>query len=302
MGVLQLPFFLLFGYLLQRFISVELQERMVRYLNAFIIYISLPSLVLVYMLDLVFENKFILPIASIWGLFFFFTAFVLWIAHKLNWTHSLTGAMLMLVPFGNTSFLGIPFTQAYFGKEGIPYAIVCDQLGSFLILSTVGIVLLSYFSKQEASVGRIVKRVLSFPAFLALIFVFFFDSNIFASWFMTILEFLASTLTPLALLSIGLFLKLKLDKEKLLAFSIALGLKLFAVPLLILGIFYFFNVDGLVAEVIVFESGMAPMVSSSLLAISVGLEKRFVASVLGYGILLSFVTLPILYEIIGLLL
>jgi len=59
-----------------------------------------------------------------------------------------------------------------------------------------------------------------------------------------------------------------------------------------------FEVDGLVAEVTVFEVGMAPMVSSSMLAIAAGLEKRFVASVLGYGLVFSFLTLPVLFYLI----
>jgi predicted histidine transporter YuiF (NhaC family) len=40
------------------------------------------------------------------------------------------------------------------------------------------------------------------------------------------------------------------------------------------------------------------MVSSSMLAIMAGLERRFVASILGYGIVISFVTLPLWHLVI----
>ena len=298
MNILQLPLFLFIGYILQKIIPENLQEQTADYLNKFVIYISLPALVLVYMLDLEFDSTFLLPVVSIWGMFII-VSFMVWvISRKLGWTRSLTGAMLMLVPFGNTSFLGIPFTQAYFGDQGIPYAIICDQLGSFLILSTVGLVILSVYSSQEASVSRILKRVLSFPAFIALVFTLFFNSDMFPLWLMDILEFLAATLTPVALLAIGLYLKLRLDRDKLVPFFIAIGLKLIFVPLVLILVFTLWGMDGLVAEVTVFEAGMAPMVSSSMLAIAAGLEKRFVASVLGYGIVFSFLTLPVLFYLI----
>jgi len=298
MNILQLPLFLFIGYILQKIIPENLQEQTADYLNKFVIYISLPALVLVYMLDLEFDSTFLLSVVSIWGMFII-VSFMVWvISRKLGWTRSLTGAMLMLVPFGNTSFLGIPFTQAYFGDQGIPYAIICDQLGSFLILSTVGLVILSVYSSQEASVSRILKRVLSFPAFIALVFTLFFNSDMFPLWLMDILEFLAATLTPVALLAIGLYLKLRLDRDKLVPFFIAIGLKLIFVPLVLILVFTLWGMDGLVAEVTVFEAGMAPMVSSSMLAIAAGLEKRFVASVLGYGLVFSFLTLPVLFYLI----
>jgi predicted permease len=60
----------------------------------------------------------------------------------------------------------------------------------------------------------------------------------------------------------------------------------------------FFDINSLSAQVSLFEAGMGPMISSAMLAMMAGLEKRFVASILGYGIVISFVTLPLWYQVI----
>ncbi len=297
-SVMILLLFLILGYLAQRILSESTQLFWADLFNRFVIYISLPSLVFVYMVDLKVDSRFILPIASAWGLFGISAMIILILSKRLNWSRSITGALLMVIPFGNTSFLGIPFTKAFFGETGVPYSIVYDQLGSFLILSTAGIVILSLYSSQEATARKILYRIFTFPSFIVLILALVIDAELPPQWLMIPLGYLAATLTPAALLSIGLHLKLRLSSGELLPFSLGLLIKLIIAPLLLLSIFYSFGLDSLSAQVSIFEAGMAPMVSSSMLAIMAGLERRFVASVLGYGIVISFVTLPLLYQII----
>jgi len=297
-SVFMLLLFLVAGYVVQHFLTSETQERWADRFNRFVIYVSLPALVFVYMIDLKVDSRFILPISSAWGLFTVSALLILLFARLFGWSRSLTGALLMVVPYGNTSFLGVPFTKAFFGEAGIPYAIIYDQLGSFLILSTVGLVTLSLYSTQKAGLRDILYRIFTFPAFLALLLALPMQSSILPEWLMQLLGWLAATLTPAALLSIGLYLKLRLEQDKLLSFGIGLLIKLILTPLLLLFVFNMLDLEGLSAEVSLFEAAMAPMVSSSMLAIMAGLEKRFVASLLGYGIVLSFVTLPLFYLLI----
>lgn len=298
MGVLQLSLFLILGYISQYILPKHTHEVIALVLNKFVIYISLPALVVVYMTDMKFDIAFLLPVFSIWVVFAFSMILILILSRIFGWSRSLTGAMLMVAPLGNTSFLGIPFTKVFFSELGIPYAIVCDQLGTFLILSTVGIVILSIYGSSRISIYRIGVKVLTFPAFVALVFTLFVSGDMIPDMAMSILELFAFLLTPVALVSIGLFLKLRLERSSLVPMSVALSLKLVVTPLVLLGVFYAFGLDSLSARVTVFEVGMAPMISSSMLAISAGLQKRFVASTLGYGILASFMSVPILYQII----
>ena len=297
-SVLMLLLFLLGGYGAQRFLAPGTQERWAERFNHFVIYVSLPALVFVYMVDLKVDSRFILPIGSAWLLYTLSVGIILLCSKILGWSRSLTGALLMVAPYGNTSFLGVPFTEAFFGEDGIPYAVIYDQLGSFLILSTMGLLTLSLYSSQKATLSRILYRIFTFPAFVTLIAALLIDRSMLPEWLMDLLSILAATLTPAALLSIGLYLKLRLDRDKLTAFGIGLSLKLLLTPLLLLVLLWLLDLRGLSAQVTLFEAAMAPMVSSSMLALSAGLERRFVASILGYGIVLSFVTLPLWYLLI----
>ena len=296
-SVLRLLLFLLGGYAAQRFLAPDTQERWAERFNHFVIYVSLPALVFVYMVDLKVDSRFVLPIGSAWILFALSVAIILLCARLLGWSRSLTGALLMVVPYGNTSFLGVPFTKAFFGESGIPYAVIYDQLGSFLILSTAGLLTLSLYSSQKATLSRVLYRIFTFPAFVTLIAALLMNRSIIPEWLMDLLSILAATLTPAALLSIGLYLKLRLDRDKLTAFGIGLGVKLLLAPLLLLALLCSLDLQGLSAQVTLFEAAMGPMISSSMLALSAGLERRFVASILGYGIVMSFVTLPLWYYI-----
>ncbi len=298
LAVLILLVFLFAGYIAQRAISESHRERWADRLNRFVIYVSLPSLVFVYMVDLEIDARFILPIASAWGLFALSVILLLLLSRRFHWSRSLTGALLMTVPFGNTSFLGIPFTKAFFGEVGIPYAIVYDQLGSFLILSTAGVIILSLYSSQEATLPKILYRVFTFPAFVTLILALIIDPQIPPTWLMTLLGYLAATLTPAALIAIGLHLRLRLEAGRILPFCTGLFIKLILMPLILLPLLIIFDTHTLSAQVSLFEAGMGPMISSAMLAMMAGLEKRFVASILGYGIVISFVTLPLWYQVI----
>ncbi len=294
-----LPIFLLAGYFAQRFFSEKRCIRLADRLNRFVIYVSLPSLVFVYMIDITPEGRFLIPVASAWGLFFFSAILILMLARRLAWSRPLTGALLMTVPYGNTSFLGIPFTRAFFGEAGVPYAIVYDQLGSFLILSTLGILTLSLYTARQTTVGHIVRRIVTFPAFIALVLALLVDPAGPPSWLLSGLRGLAATLTPAALLAIGLHLQLRLEPGRKLPFALGLMIKLLLAPLILYLLFGWLDLHNLAAKVSIFEAAMGPMISSAMLAMMAGLEQRFVASLLGYGIVLSFVTLPGVYWVLA---
>ena len=295
--LLLLSFFGL-GFTLRHRMGEQLRLSTALGLNRYVVYIALPSLVLVYLPGIRPDTTLILPVLSAWGIFALSTAIVLLVAKRAGWSRRITGALLFTVPLGNTSFLGVPFTLAFYGKEGLPYTLIYDQLGSFLILSTVGIFLLALYSGREFQWRAAFWRMLRFPAFIALIFSLFLGEGSLPPLLHTPLSWLAATLSPVAMIAVGLQLRLRFDAGEQSAFLFALGVKLLLAPLLLLGIFLLLGIDGLSARVSVFESAMAPMVSSSTLAILAGLEAEFVASVLGYGILASFVTVPIVWWVV----
>ncbi len=128
--------FLLIGIILKRLSDFPTETGTV--LNLFVIYISLPALVLLKIPELTFSKHLLVPGLMPWGVLIFSCALILILSRFLNWNRSTTGCLLLLIPLGNTSFLGIPMVQSFFGDQAIPYALLYDQLGSFLALATYG--------------------------------------------------------------------------------------------------------------------------------------------------------------------
>jgi len=297
-NLLFLLLFLLVGYILQQLLSKNYQLLLTKYLNKFVINISLPALVFVYMVDLQIDITILLPIITAWSTFLLATLIVLILSKVLQFSKSITIALIMTTGFGNSSFLGIPFTKAFFGTKGIPYAIVYDQIGSFLILSTIGIIILTTYSSKENSLVSSIVKVVTFPSFIVMVLAIVLNSNYIPEDILNILKVIASTLTPVALIVIGLYLNLKIEFAHKVPFTLALLIKLIIIPFIVLIFFALLELDSLSAKVSIFESAMAPMVSSSMLAIMYNIEKRLIASILGYGIIFSFATLPLFYTVI----
>jgi predicted permease len=72
-----------------------------------------------------------------------------------------------------------------------------------------------------------------------------------------------------------------------------LALKLAVMPLLALAVAPLLGLEGIARDAVVLESAMPPMVTAAALAISHRLAPALAAALVGYGILLSLVTLPV---------
>jgi len=221
----------------------------------------------------------------------------------MGWDKSVTGALLLLVPLGNTSFLGIPMVKAFFGESGIPYAIFYDQFGSFLALTTYGTAILAYYGGDEKpKLKNIVWRTITFPPFIALlsaILVLKGFSYSYPAAAKTLLISLAATLVPIVMVAIGFQLTVKLSSSVIKPLCAGLLIKLVIAPATALLICAILNLDSQAVRVSVFEAGMPPMVSAGALAIIGGLSPRLTAALVGFGVIMSFVTLPILYNFLG---
>lgn len=270
-------------------------------LNLFVIYVSLPALILLKVPELTFSKQLLVPTLMPWGMLLLSAILVLILSRIIGWDKSVTGSLLLLVPLGNTSFLGIPMVKAFFGESGIPYAIFYDQLGSFLALATYGTVILAYYSGGEKlKLKNIVCRTITFPPFIALLAaILALKGFSYPTAAKTMLVSLAATLVPVVMIAIGFQLTLKLSSSVIKPLCAGLLIKLVIAPATALLICAIINLDSQAARVSVFEAGMPPMVSAGALAIIGGLSPRLTAALVGFGVIMSFVTLPILYNFLG---
>jgi len=144
----------LFGFLARRVISDP--AYIVKWLNNFIIYLAMPALILLKVPSLALSADMMIPAGVAWAWFLVGAALVLAISRLLSWPRATEGAMLLLVTMGNTSFLGYPMVSAFFNDNVLGYAIFFDQLGSFLILSTFGLIVIAlYTPAKEGQAGPV---------------------------------------------------------------------------------------------------------------------------------------------------
>lgn len=258
-------------------------------LNAFIVYLSLPALTLLYIPKLEISWTLAFPIAVSWLVFLLGLAFFLLIGKAFALDRRTVGCLVLCCGLGNTSFVGFPLIEQLYGQEGLKYAILVDQPGSFLALATVGMGAAAYFSTGKAKLSAIGLQVLRFPPFpafvLSLTLVPFGGVPV---WSEAFLKGLGGALTPLALVSIGL--QLSVSKERLLSGGFALGLlyKLALAPAAIFALYAgVAGQSGLVVDVSVLEAAMAPMITASILAMDNDLDPPLAGALVGVGIPLS---------------
>jgi predicted permease len=111
---------------------------------------------------------------------------------------------------------------------------------------------------------------------------------------------IGATLTPLALFSVGLQFKFHPGQRQLGAAGWGLGWKLLLAPLACWAMGKAAGVGGLVLTVGVLQAAMAPMVSAAILADEYELEPALANTVLGAGIALSLLTVPLGNLLLGL--
>ncbi|MEN8198744.1 MAG: AEC family transporter [Thermodesulfobacteriota bacterium] len=266
-----------------------------RILNLYVIWVALPAMILRQVPTLSFSTElFILPLTA-WLMTGVGVVLVLLGSRLFKWSTEVTAVLLLTVPLGNTSFLGIPMIEAFFGMEMVSYGIIYDQFGSFLALSTYGTFVLALYSDEEQqSVGAVTRKILTFPPFLALLTAIFLAGPLQEPVIADSLGMIASSLVPVVMFAIGLQLRFRLASEHILPFCFGLTIKLLIAPLAVLLLFSFAGLDSIPSRIAVFEAGMPPMVVAGAMAMSAGLAPRLTAAMVGWGILLSFATLSFL--------
>jgi predicted permease len=153
----------------------------------------------------------------------------------------------------------------------------------------------AWYSGGKPQLGAIVRRIVLFPPFAALLVGV--AVGLIGGWpgvLTPVFGRVGSTLAPLALFSIGMQFSLQLSRDQLGAVSFALAWKLVVAPVTVLLTGLALGIHSPVLAVAVLQSGMAPMISAAIVADQYKLEPRVANATLGVGILVSLVTIPLL--------
>ncbi|QNP39424.1 AEC family transporter [Lysobacter solisilvae (ex Woo and Kim 2020)] len=283
---------LVLGYAFQRL--RVLPDNAAQTLNLVVLYVCLPAAVLRYAPRLQLEPALLGVAAVPWLLLLATILAVGAVARWLKLRDEERAVLLLTVALGNTSFLGYPLTRALIGEHALPYAVVYDQFGAFLILSTFGLwVLARYGSDARPSPRDMLLRVVKFPPLWALVAGFTVMPAAPPTWIDGGLQRLSEALLPLAMLTIGLSVRLTLPREELKPLAAGLLLKLALMPALAVVLVPLLGLQGEMARATVLEAAMPSMVTAGALAIAHNLAPRLAAAMVGYGLLLSLLTLPL---------
>lgn len=282
---------LLIGIALQR---MNPPEDFAKSLNFFVIYVSLPATVLLQIPKITFDISLIAIVLTPWLLVPFMVVAIMVMTR--HYPQNVRAALLLVIPLGNTSFLGIPVMSALLGEKSLGYLMMYDQLGTFLILSLYGSAVIARYETGIFHPKMVLKKLLLFPPFGFLFFALVFGQL--PQPMIPYVQNLSATLVPLALISVGYSLRLKGNFDYALL-SKALALKLLIMPLLALGFLVALGVAPLPLKTAVLESGMPSMITAGALAIAAGFAPELSAALVGYGLVISLVTLPLIATLLG---
>lgn len=278
------------GMLLRRF--GRMPENAPATLNSFIIHVSLPALTLLYIHELHLSGDVLLVALMAWLVFGMSAGFFWLVGRWLNLPRTTVGALILVGGLGNTSFFGLPMVEVFYGKAGLGTAIIADQLGSFLTLSILGITVAGIYSSGRPTATEIVRRIALFPPFIALAIAFLLIPIDYADWFTALLKRLGDTLAPLALLSVGMQLRLGHVAEHKRNLAIGLTFKLLLAPMAIYILYVqLLGAHGQSMQVTLFEAAMPPMITAAIVATEHDLDPPLANLMVAVGLLLSFFTL-----------
>lgn len=289
---------LLIGILLRR--SNKLPADAPATINGLIINVALPGLILTYMHRIDLRAGLLSAAAMPWLLFLISATGVWCVSKAMKLSRGTTGALIMLAGLGNTSFIGLPMIESFYGPDYLPIGILIDQLGSYLVLSTLGIAVACVYSDTTTSWREVARRIATFPPLLAMVLALLLIPVRYPEWLEVTLLRLGTTVAPLALISVGFQLRFNTLAGNRTALGLGLGLKLIAAPALIALLYLgWLHEAGKIAQVTLFEASMAPMVGASIVATQHGLNPPLISLMVGVGTVLSFLTLPLWWTLLS---
>jgi len=279
--------FVALGYLFKK-IKHDISEA----LTEFVIYFSLPALALSKIRHMTFSHEvfLIIVIAYITMALSLFLGYVAGRYLKMDRNNLVT--MMVIVGFGNTGFVGFSYIESFYSLHAVSYALVYDQIGTFIALMTFGVALIAWGGGKEQRVRDVAKQMVFSPPLLAIIVAVYFQGTEFPPLIETILDKFQATLIPLVTGIVGMKLEFRTLSLYFKENMVALSLKMVIAPLLMLvGLYFFADLKAEWVRVTFLETAMPPMTMAVVFGIRGGLNRELLINALALGILFSFVSI-----------
>jgi predicted permease len=260
----------------------------------------LPAIVFSKIYPLVLDNK-IFNLILMFICFILFNIFLAYLIGKIMRLNKQSLATFMIVAtFGNTSFIGFSYIDAFYGEEFIVYGLIYDLFGSFLLLVSIGMFIITWGKNKKNSITSIFKNIFLFPPLIMFILTLIVKHFTIPNFVLLTSQTVSSTLVPIAMIAIGMKLELRHIFAKFHIVSIAMILKMVIMPIIVLiGFKYFYGIHETWVKVTIIEVAMPPMTMATVLAIKGGLDEKIAINSLVLGVLLSLITISCYVSYLG---
>ena len=209
-----------------------------------------------------------------------------------------TGAIILAVAFPNVTYMGLPVMEATFGPWARSVAIQYDLFACTPLLFTVGILVASRLGRSDSKRSP-VAELIRIPAVWAAVLAVLLNvlvipmPTLIKGW----LQLLERGVVPLMLFSIGLSLEWQHNLLRQIPRLLPLiVLRLFVVPLIVLGVVSLIGFTGEWRASIVMEAAMPSMVLGIVICDRFNLDVSLYASAVTITTLLCLFTLPLWYR------
>lgn len=268
-------------------------------LNAVIVQVALPALVLLHLHDLRLTPDIVRAVAVTWLMFGLAVVFFVGAGRVLRLGRATVGGLILTAGLANTSFIGVPMIEAFFGRQGVGLGVMIDQLGSYLILATVGVLIAAIFSGERFDMRVVARKIYTFPPLLAVVVALLLRDVPYPEWLTLMLARLGDLVAPLALLSVGYQMRLTLFAGNKRTLGLGLVFKLVLAPAALTILYMtFFEMEAEPMRIALFEAAMPPMIGAAIVAAEHKLNPPLIALMVGVGIPVSFFTLPLWRELL----
>lgn len=269
-------------------------------LNAFVINISLPALTLSYVHRMEIRTDLAYSAAAPWIMFALGAVFFHVIGKRAGWSRETTGSIILVGSLANTSFVGLPMIESFYGADQMGLGIVVDQLGTYLALSTFGVFLAALHASNKFNLTNVGRKIVTFPPLIALLAAILLQPVEFPSGLDEMLQRLGATLAPAAMVSVGYQLRLADLGGRVSPLAAGLAFQLILGPLAVMAILSGgMAFSGMPARITIFELAMAPQIGAAIVAMEHKLDAPLASLMVGLGIPLSFLTLPLWWYALG---
>ena len=260
--------------------------------DIWVLKISLPALVVAKIATIDLGTSVVVPVAMAWLAMTTCAVVVLVSARLASWDRSTTGALLMVAVLGNTSFLGLGVIEGVLGREHLATAVAYDQPGTFLALATWGSWVASRWGSGETGVAPVVRRLVRFPPFLALVVGFGVRPFGLPDVVVDALAAVGTTVAPVAMAAVGARFVLR-SSRRVGSVVWAMTVKMVVAPSVIALVAVAASGLGDVAwQTSIVQASAPPMVTAGLVAVAAGLDEDVTTTLVGWGTLVGLAWMP----------